>query len=839
MPQQQNKNIFLLPILALLIYVVWMQVGAWIWPAPPKKPTAAQAEPDKGKEVAKPAAPGRGPRRDPTADDKLVTLGSDAGDSRFHLQFLLDPRGAGVRRVLANKFQHADSRGHAEWLDAAKKVPRPLELVLADLNRDAPSHRLFHFDPKDPDAERPKAALGEIEWKHVAEEHHNGPADDTHRAVFTTDAVAGLVITKTYTLEPGAYHVGLEVKVERKAGSELPPGFKFRYQLTGARGLPIEGEWYTTTFRNALIGKLNANGVPKRDFQDSRQVSWREGGEPVNRAPGEVILYGGTAVQFFASVVAVDDQQDKRDFLARARPTLETGGVRGRLKKIDLDKLSFVLTVDETNGWFSSRKLVDYTFDFYPNDEVRRELAARAEGDPLVVVFTTDEFDRRVATRVGSPTQIQPLFLEDVQVRLATEPFEVKPDAPVVHKYLLYNGPVKVAQLHQLARDPERAVDPELVNRYVHNLHLNTLTDYPSPGFADWFDSYTGWSRYVIIPATNLMHWVLGGISWLIPSFGLSIICLTVLVRGLMFPVSRKQALTSLRMQELAPELKKLQEKYKDDRQAMGLEQMALYRKYGINPFGSCWMLLLQMPIFMGLYYALQESILFRLAGFWPLWIRNLAAPDMLTDWGWGGEWVPFISTPDSYGGFFYLGPYFNLLPVIAVALMVMQQKLMTPPAMNEEQEMQMKMMKYMMIFMGLFFYKVAAGLCVYFIASSLWGFAERQLLPKRKPGAPLPLPPQGRGGIFQKMLDGLKGYRAELEKTKAAKDAAPAGAAPAPPADDEPRGRNKRKQDRGKRKPDRAAAPRAEEDAPSGLGGAFRKVRAWWQDVLEQARKK
>ena len=95
---------------------------------------------------------------------------------------------------------------------------------------------------------------------------------------------------------------------------------------------------------------------------------------------------------------------------------------------------------------------------------------------------------------------------------------------------------------------------------------------------------------------------------------------LTVLVRGMMFPLSRKQALMShAACRQLAPELKKLQEKYKDDRQALRQAQMELYRKHGINPFGSCWVLLLQMPIFMGLYFALQESIHFRLAPFWPL----------------------------------------------------------------------------------------------------------------------------------------------------------------------------------------------------------------------------
>jgi YidC/Oxa1 family membrane protein insertase len=101
-----------------------------------------------------------------------------------------------------------------------------------------------------------------------------------------------------------------------------------------------------------------------------------------------------------------------------------------------------------------------------------------------------------------------------------------------------------------------------------------------------------------------------------------------------------------------------------------------------------------------------------------------------------------------------FLGHDFNLLPMITIALFVAQQKMFMPPPANDEQAMQQKVMNFMMIFMGVMFYKVPAGLCVYFIASSLWGMGERKLLPKAKPGAP-PQPvrsgsgpvPSGSGG--------------------------------------------------------------------------------------------
>ena len=78
-----------------------------------------------------------------------------------------------------------------------------------------------------------------------------------------------------------------------------------------------------------------------------------------------------------------------------------------------------------------------------------------------------------------------------------------------------------------------------------------------------------------------------------------------------------------------------------------------------------------------------------------------------------------------------FLGPYLNIFPLVTVALFLVTQKMSMPPPTNEQAAMQQKMMKYMTIFIGFMFYKVASGLCLYFIVSSLWGIAERKLLPK------------------------------------------------------------------------------------------------------------
>jgi YidC/Oxa1 family membrane protein insertase len=227
----------------------------------------------------------------------------------------------------------------------------------------------------------------------------------------------------------------------------------------------------------------------------------------------------------------------------------------------------------------------------------------------------------------------------------------------------------------------------------------------------------------------GMFHWIsrpmlalLKVFHKLFGSWGIAIICLTIVVRSAMFPVSIRQARGAAKMQALQPEIAELKKKYGNDKEKMARAQMELFRKHKYNPVSGCLPVFLQLPIFMGLYQSLNHAVDLRLANF--LWVDNLAAPDAL--------FVMPFAIP-------FLGNDFNLLPLITIGLFIVQQKMFMPPAMNEEQAMQQKMMNFMMVFMGVMFYKVPAGLCVYFIASSLWGMAERKLLPKAKPGTPPP----------------------------------------------------------------------------------------------------
>ncbi len=810
----QAKNLLIFIAVCLLILFGWPYLERTLWPPPPPKEKSknelAKKEPakkEKPKKVEKP--PEKKPEKKPKKEEKpaapekpaeVVTLGSQVKDSEYHLGVRLTTLGGGVDGVTLNKFEGANSDGRPTG-ERERLIPPEAH---------HPSFLLYHFATPDPKDKRPVDTLGRMAWEIVPGKDGKPivtDKDGVQRVTFkaAVPRLKDVTIFKTYELAPRTYHIGLTVEVKdgRKAGARDKAAREIRLQLAGPHGLPIEGKWYTSLFRNALIGRVDKNGSLWRSVEDSRRISVREGGDRVpegNLDANEAIQYGGVQIQYFASLIVVDNTGPRKDFPPRilewARPTLEFTEMRGKIKALSHGARTLVLVDEKGNetafAFPAEQKAGGKKEDSKqsPESEAGDHIAFdELRGGQVVYVGywlgrTRTVGDKpHVAAQYARTTEHpHNPALDDISVRVNTETIKLGPGESRSEKFLLYNGPAKVRLLSQFTGI--EAVPVELVNRYEYDLHLSTITDYHSDNrVALWF-SKIGWTA-LLIACTNLMHWLLGWLHWILPVYGLNIILLTVLVRGLMFPISRKQAYLSLRMQELAPEMKKVQEKYKNDPQAKTQAMMELYRKHGVNPLGGCLPLLLQMPIFLGLYYALQESIFFRLASF--LWIENLAAPDMLFRWG---NNVPIVSG--------LLGPYLNILPVFAVALMIVQQKMMTPPPTDENQAFQQKLMKYMMVFIGFMFYKVAAGLCLYFIASSLWGVAERKMLPKRKP---LGATAQTAGG------------------------GPPSGPGPRPG----PSRPGPRRGPGGKRGPQ----PKKNED------GAFQRVKDWWADVLKQAKKK
>jgi YidC/Oxa1 family membrane protein insertase len=197
-------------------------------------------------------------------------------------------------------------------------------------------------------------------------------------------------------------------------------------------------------------------------------------------------------------------------------------------------------------------------------------------------------------------------------------------------------------------------------------------------------------------------------------SYGVAIILLTLAVRVLMIPLTLKQVKSMKMMQLVAPELKEIQEKHKDEPQVLQQKMMELYRERGVNPFGGCLPLLVQMPVFIALYRMLWSAYELRGAPF--LWIEDLSMPDRLVRIP-GMEHVPFI------GGYF---EYLNILPLLGAVAMVLSTRLMPQsPMVNQQQKL---LMTILPIGFSLMFYNWAAGLNLYVLTSTVLGIVQTHL---------------------------------------------------------------------------------------------------------------
>jgi YidC/Oxa1 family membrane protein insertase len=679
------------------------------------------------------------------------------GDDTFYLRSLLSSRGGGVQQVVLTKFYEADRLGREArqdgkpvplYLIPGVKTDRPFKLDVEFVPPDLvpgpvtdpdvlarmvePSYTLFHYPTGDD--HYPDPYLGTTNWKVAAEDR---PAGGRPHSI-TFEAELGdpyfVKIRKTFTLGPKDYHLGLAVEVERLPGGQKGRG-QLRYQISGPRGLPVEGEWYTATTRTCLIGWVTPKGVSRRQYEDAATITAWRGGEAVPLAD-KGFRYAAIATQYFTSALCLADP-----------PAAGKG------------------------PWDHVRGTSELPFPPPPGEVKQLEERAKDAANPLAAAAAAA---RLAAIREEQNPKLPELA--DISFRAVCEPLDLAPGEKAAHAYAVYNGPTKVRLLDLLGED-RGAVDPHLVDTYRDGYDLRTLTDYQSPTWIGAFANAIYWTD-LVIAFTNIMHGLLWAIHHAIAavvggwgSWGLSIIVLTVMVRLLLFIPSRKQTAMNLKMVEvqkrLKPELDKLHERYKDDLPTYNREKTRLMLQHGLNPFvmmGGCLLLVAQMPIIMGLYFCLQESIFFRLEPF--LWVDNLAAPDMTL---WWGEGIPVVSDPAArYGAFafLYLGPFLNVLPLIAVGLMLYQQMKMMPPPTDEQAAQQRLTMKIMLGVMALFFYKVAAGLALYFIVGTIWGIIERQLIPKPKlkdedlaakggpaGGAAAPPRPKGLFGRFRQRL--------------------------------------------------------------------------------------
>src|SRR5262249_30279452 len=163
-------------------------------------------------------------------------------------------------------------------------VPAPLRLVPSQTSMAEPYYHYLLYHYAQVADERPLDTLAKKLWK--VESVKDKPDDEVHEVVFSSPDVPGLdvKIFKKYTLHRSEYHVGLDVKIQNKRSDRQD----FRYQIAGAHGLPIEGEWYTSTFRSALVGWVEDKRA-YRHVEDARQLGEWAGGDKLERGESRVI----------------------------------------------------------------------------------------------------------------------------------------------------------------------------------------------------------------------------------------------------------------------------------------------------------------------------------------------------------------------------------------------------------------------------------------------------------------------------------------------------------------------------------------------------------------------
>jgi YidC/Oxa1 family membrane protein insertase len=221
----------------------------------------------------------------------------------------------------------------------------------------------------------------------------------------------------------------------------------------------------------------------------------------------------------------------------------------------------------------------------------------------------------------------------------------------------------------------------------------------------------------ILAPLEVGLKWLLMLFYRLIPNYGAAIILLTLVVKALMFPLTKKSSESTLRMQTLSPKIKEIQDKYKDNPTKMNTEIADLYKKEGYNPLSGCLPMLLQIPLFIAMYNLFNNHFDLRGAMFIPGWIPDLSLPESV--FNFSPLRLPFLGWSD-----------IRLLPFIYVGSQLLYGKVTQTP--DQQGNAQMKIMLYAMpVFFFFILYDVPSGLLLYWIMSNVLTMVQQLAINK------------------------------------------------------------------------------------------------------------
>jgi len=272
--------------------------------------------------------------------------------------------------------------------------------------------------------------------------------------------------------------------------------------------------------------------------------------------------------------------------------------------------------------------------------------------------------------------QVEGPTLLGIEGAMGLPGFQVQPGQTATMRFQLYTGPKLYGRLAKLEHN-----EAEIMNFGMWKLVSQFLLNF-----------------------MNLIH------GW-VKDYGVSIILLTACVKGVLWPLQNKANRSMRKMSALAPKMQELKEKYKDDPTRMNQEVMKLYKEHGVNPVGGCLPMMIQIPIFFGLFSMLGQAAELRNASF--LWVHDLSQPDTVAH-------IPGLGWP------------INILPLIMGATNLWLMR-MTPKTGDSTQQ---KVMMFMPLIFLFFCYNFAAALALYYTTQNL--FTILQLYQNRRQPAPV-----------------------------------------------------------------------------------------------------